>query len=299
MHAVNTKLVRKNKWVGSSVKCFIAFMANFIALSSVSVENKHIEESDSKNSQNKNSSNNGKKEKQKGMALAGNIEPHTLGTDFDSYEDRINQFFIVNEVEEDVKTALFIIISGEDMYEILKSLTQPAKPSTKTYKELIELLQNHFTPKRNKRALLFNEESADFEKCCQKALQYEMVEKESKSKSLGVINAIRPKSNRSRSLNRSGSTNPYANKSHYRGKSHSKGYSDCSRCGRQHNENTCPARDWKCYSCEKTGHIAPMCRSKVINGEKKQEKSQKNAVKSIFYRDSGNYVQMEGSEVNN
>ncbi|KAJ6639269.1 hypothetical protein Bhyg_12012 [Pseudolycoriella hygida] len=43
------------------------------------------EESDSKNSQNKNSSNNGKKEKQKGMALAGNIEPYTLGEQLTEY----------------------------------------------------------------------------------------------------------------------------------------------------------------------------------------------------------------------
>lgn len=190
----------------------------------------------------------------KNMSLAGHIEPFVPGSDFDSYEDRVNQFFVVNDIEDEKKTAMFITLSGESMYEILKSLTCPKKPSTVEYKELLKLLHVHFTPKRNKRAErykfnkavqengealsdfivrlkslsqtckfgdfldeeiganiaklklkvldealtdkfitgirsekvkqhLFNDDNLDFEKCCQKALQFEMVEKESKSQS--------------------------------------------------------------------------------------------------------------------
>ncbi|KAG4080767.1 hypothetical protein HA402_005947 [Bradysia odoriphaga] len=62
------------------------------------------------------------------MALAGNINPFVQGTDFESYEDRVNQFFIVNNIEDEKKTALLITISGEAMYDICKSLTTPDKP---------------------------------------------------------------------------------------------------------------------------------------------------------------------------
>ncbi|KAG4069584.1 hypothetical protein HA402_005122 [Bradysia odoriphaga] len=179
-------------------------------------------------------------------------------TDFESYEERLNQIFIVNNIEEEKKTALFITISGEAMYDICKSFTTPDKPSTKKYSDLIDLIKKHFTAKRNKRAerykfnkvsqkngessgeslrefiirlknashtcefrdllykehdpaiarkiaeiklkildkaltdrfvtglryekikqQLFSDEKADFEKCCEKALQFEMVEKDS------------------------------------------------------------------------------------------------------------------------
>lgn len=299
------------------------------------------------------------------MALAGNINPYTPGTDFDSYEDRINQFFVVNNIKEDKKTALFITISGEAMYEILKSLTHPEKPSTKPYADLIKLVQGHFTPKRNKRAEryrfykaaqetsetlsefiirlkslaqtckfgdfldaevgeevgkyklkildealtdrfitglrnekikqhLFNDDAADFEKCCQKALQFEMVEKESRSKTDASVNNIRGNANRSRSVKRSSADSQNSNKSFARNRSQSqnKTNSECRRCGRHHDERNCPAREWKCYTCQKTGHIAPMCRSKSSAENKKSDpsKQQPNSVKTVLYRDSGNYV---------
>lgn len=47
---------------------------------------------------------------------------------------------------------MFITLSGESMYEILKSLTHPHKPSSVEYKEILKLLKKHFTPKTNKRA---------------------------------------------------------------------------------------------------------------------------------------------------
>lgn len=252
------------------------------------------------------------------MALAGNINPYVPGNDFDFYEDRIKQFFLVNNVEKEKETALFITIAGEDMYEMLKKLTTPDKPRTKSYDELIKLVKKHLTPKRNKRAErykfykasqevgeslsefiirlkplsqtcefgdflvtekgdqiasfklkildealtdrfiaglrnekikqhLFGNESSDFEKCCQKALQFEMVEKESKVKSDSNVNAIRNR-NRSRSVNRSGEKTPY---SKVNSGSQSKSNFACKRCGKKHDEKSCPAREWKCYKCLK------------------------------------------------
>ena len=31
---------------------------------------------------------------------------------------------------------------------------------------------------------------------------------------------------------------------------------ECWRCGRRHSPATCPARNWKCYSCQRSGHTS-------------------------------------------
>ena len=34
---------------------------------------------------------------------------------------------------------------------------------------------------------------------------------------------------------------------------------ECWRCGRHHNPATCPARGWKCYTCQQSGHTSRKC----------------------------------------
>ena len=36
----------------------------------------------------------------------------------------------------------------------------------------------------------------------------------------------------------------------------------CYRCGRFHDPATCPAREWKCYTCQRLGHVSTCCRSR-------------------------------------
>lgn len=84
--------------------------------------------------------------------LIGYIEPFIPGGNFCAYEDRLNQFFIINEVKDDKKTPLFLTIVGPDNYDVLMSLTVPDLPSTKTYEELIKQLRNFYAPRKNKRA---------------------------------------------------------------------------------------------------------------------------------------------------
>lgn len=84
--------------------------------------------------------------------LIGNLEPFIPGGNFTAYEDRLNQFFLVNKVDEVFKTPLLITIIGADIYDVLISLTVPELPSAKPFTFLIEKLREHFAPKQNKRA---------------------------------------------------------------------------------------------------------------------------------------------------
>ena len=297
------------------------------------------------------------------VSLIGNIQPFVPGGDFEAYEDRLNQFFLVNDVEEK-KAALFITIAGSAIYEILKSLTVPDLPISKSYEELVGLLRSHFTPVKNKRAeryrfyravqedgesisefivrlkslsqtcqfgdfiegkdnnvgkyklqilndaltdrfiigirnnkvqqLLLDNDKLSFEECCRKALNIEMAEKESKAIYPSSMNSVNTyssqKSQRHQSKynknfqNKSGNSEQQSQQSSSRyhrsyskgkiGQNNYKGQSKhkCGRCGREHNEENCPARNWECFACHRRGHTSIMCSTK---------KSYEDNVKSI------------------
>ena len=38
----------------------------------------------------------------------------------------------------------------------------------------------------------------------------------------------------------------------------------CSRCGKSHPKNQCPAKDTVCYKCHRHGHIGNFCFSKTM-----------------------------------
>lgn len=91
------------------------------------------------------------------MALAGNIEPFLPGLNFESYEDRMEQYFIANDVKQEKKSSMFITLAGEDIYNILRSLTHPKKPSELAYREMLKgtsLIKLFKSPVRSSVSLL-------------------------------------------------------------------------------------------------------------------------------------------------
>lgn len=101
------------------------------------------------------------------MSLIGSIEHFKPGLDdFASYLERLEQLFVCNAVEEDMKVAMFITLAGGETYSILKDLISPKKPSTLTYAQLSDVLSKHFVPQK----LVIAERYA-FYKCCQKPSQ--------------------------------------------------------------------------------------------------------------------------------
>lgn len=307
------------------------------------------------------------------MALIGNIDVFVPGSDFESYEDRMEQYFVANDVVEEKKTSTFISIAGEAMYDILKKLTLPVKPSELSYNELLKKLRNHFKPLNNKRAErykfnkavqeqgetisefiirlkslsqtclfgdfldnengesvgnyklkildesltdrfivglvnekikshLLGDDKLTFEECCAKALRMEMIQIESKSLQPMSIKAIKKNSFPKSQSKSNFQNNNFDNSKRFNRDNKS---SQCRRCGRYHNEQTCPAQKWKCYTCNKFGHISTMCfkANANIGGENKSHHVQHQAVKNMEYdyeyeeRDSGNFINTIRREV--
>ena len=83
------------------------------------------------------------------MAVFGTVDSFDIKCEhFDEYLERVEQYFIANGIDDDKKkTVIFITAIGKETYGVLRSLLAPAKPSTKTYKKVTEVLTNHLQPK--------------------------------------------------------------------------------------------------------------------------------------------------------
>lgn len=80
----------------------------------------------------------------------GTFENYVAGDDFEVYEERMIQHFLLHDVPEERKVAFLLTHLGMDTYAILKKLLQPVNPSAKRYDELVMTLKRHFRPEVNK-----------------------------------------------------------------------------------------------------------------------------------------------------
>ena len=108
------------------------------------------------------------------LSAIGEFEPVT--ETFTVYSDRLDQFFVANNIgsyptgaseaiiaaaEKKIVTVMISVI-GKKTYSILRDLCRPVNPKDKTFEQLSELLQQHFKPKRLEVA-----ESYRFHRCFQ------------------------------------------------------------------------------------------------------------------------------------
>ena len=79
----------------------------------------------------------------------GRIEPFdsSLHT-WDAYEERLEQYFIFNEVPETKKVSVLVTLIGSNTYALLRNLTAPRKPSQETYADLVGKLRSHLRQNR-------------------------------------------------------------------------------------------------------------------------------------------------------
>ena len=64
-----------------------------------------------------------------------------------AYKERLDQYFIVNDVAADKLVPALLSLIGAKTYSLLRDLTAPDLPSTKSYDNLCAVLEQHLAPK--------------------------------------------------------------------------------------------------------------------------------------------------------
>ena len=66
--------------------------------------------------------------------------------DWKTYEEVLDAFFDVNDIEDEKRSSYLIAGMGLDSYKTLRDLCHPALPKDKPFEELSDLLRKHFSP---------------------------------------------------------------------------------------------------------------------------------------------------------
>ena len=61
--------------------------------------------------------------------------------DCNAYVERIEQYFIANEIKDNKQVAVMLSLMGNKTYGLLSNLAAPAKPSSLSFKTIVETLQ--------------------------------------------------------------------------------------------------------------------------------------------------------------
>lgn len=81
------------------------------------------------------------------MSRIGKVDVFEPGTEsWTCYNERLDQYFVANEVANDKKVPALLSLVGPKTYGVLRDLTSPNLPKDKTYDELCLLLNKHFNP---------------------------------------------------------------------------------------------------------------------------------------------------------
>ena len=85
--------------------------------------------------------------------------------DVESYLERLQEYFIAYDIKNDTdsaakRRAILLISIGSSAYRVLKDLSFPDAPNTKTFDQLATLLRGHCKPTRLKMAERYRFHSA-------------------------------------------------------------------------------------------------------------------------------------------
>ena len=82
------------------------------------------------------------------MAIHGTIgEFCPKNEDWTSYTERLQQYFIANDVDgNEKKRAILLSVCGAATYKLIRSLVHPQKPTDNTFDEIVKLVKDHHEP---------------------------------------------------------------------------------------------------------------------------------------------------------
>ena len=64
-----------------------------------------------------------------------------------AYVERAKIYFRANDVPEDKQAGVFLSELGDKTYSVLRNLTAPVLPQSKTFEEVVTVLESHYEPK--------------------------------------------------------------------------------------------------------------------------------------------------------
>lgn len=80
--------------------------------------------------------------------VIGTIGPFDENVEqWSSYAERFSYFVEANDIEDAKVVPTFLSVIGPKTFNLLRNLLQPVKPGSKTYKEIVDILTTHFSPK--------------------------------------------------------------------------------------------------------------------------------------------------------
>ncbi|UYV62905.1 K02A2.6-like [Cordylochernes scorpioides] len=232
---------------------------------------------------------------------------------FSTFFERLEQFLILEDPSEDKKKAYLLTLIGAKAYEVLKNLCSPELPKNKTFEELTEKLNTHFSPKRSiivQQFIFFKrmqetEESVsqylvaikrlaatcEFGNFLVDSLRDKFVCGLSDSRiqkkilSEGDVSLARvmeialsmEAAEQNIKLFHAGELEKSVDKLRTEMQRESKnGKRKCKHCGNLHRDS-CRFKDAVCFKCRKKGHIAPVCRNHEVYPIREQA-SQQNRI---------------------
>jgi len=76
----------------------------------------------------------------------GNIAEFDGSEEWKLYEERLEQYFLANGVENSRRVPVLLSVIGAKSYKIVKDLSDPILPKDRPYSEICDILGGHFTP---------------------------------------------------------------------------------------------------------------------------------------------------------
>lgn len=232
------------------------------------------------------------------MALIGTIGEFVPKSEsWTAYVERVEQFFLANEIAEEKQVPTLLSVMGPSTYGLLRNLVQPAKPKDKTYDEIVKTLTTHFEPEPlliaerfrfNRRNQKPDESvtnyAAELKQCamhCQfgatlddalrdrfvsgirnEACQRKLLSEANLTfvKAFELAVSMETAAKDAEQLQRPDAGAEAVHKVETR-PFNSTGRK-CYRChGKNHSSEMCYFKDAKCHGCGKTGHIKTACRA--------------------------------------